>query len=472
MSKRFYLNIILSVVFCAYSFSQETSLSFRLDFPEYAEKQIGVAHYFGKNIILHGEVKLDRKGKAVYEKTGPQGIYLLALPDSLHYEFLVTGKGSCTIVSRNDSVILYSDEEGKSFELFHRLSAEAKEDTDSLRLLLSQSGNTDKSAIRSGIQAVRKELDDSLRYLTKKMNGSLAGNYFKALLPYEMPDVRRTGNSSDDSLSWTENIKQYQEHYLDNIAWDDPRLIYTPVVEDRLITFLEKIVLQSGEELCRAVDSVFARTENPQMREFISRVMLEKFQVALHDPVYELAFICLVNNHILTDSLSWPEAGLKEKLRAHVNKINRSAIGQPAPEIVLPDKNGKLCPLREKNARITIVIFWDYACPTCRRILDDFRKVAGKYNYKNVDVYTVFTGDDEDIWRAWEAKVLSPNWTNTKLAGNTDVLSSYNIQRTPTLFLLNRDKVIVDKDFTVRELDEYLYKMPFRAEVRINDIFH
>jgi peroxiredoxin len=460
MSKQFYLSIILSAFFSAYSFSQEISLSIRLDFPEYADRPIGIAHYYGENIVLHGEVKLDRTGKAVYEKSGPQGIYLLLLPDSLHYEFLVSQKGSSTIVARNDSLILYSNEEGKCFELFNKLSAEAKSKADSLRSLLSQSGNTDKSVIRSEIQTVRKELDDSLRYLAKKMNGSLAGNYFKALLSYEMPDIGKTGNSSGDSFLWMENIKHYQEHYLDNITWDDARLIYTPVVEDRLITYLEKVVLHSGEGLCRAVDSILARTTNPQMREFILKIMLEKFRLSLQDPVYELAFICLVNKYILTENSSWPDAEMKEKLQTHINKIKYSAIGQPAPEIILPDKNGKLCPLKEPNARITVVIFWDYACPTCRRILDELRKTTGRYNYKNVAVYTVFTGDDEEIWRAWEAKVLSPNWTNTIISGNKTVLSSYNIQRTPSLFLLNRDKVIIDKDFTVRELDEYLFKLP------------
>jgi thiol-disulfide isomerase/thioredoxin len=154
---------------------------------------------------------------------------------------------------------------------------------------------------------------------------------------------------------------------------------------------------------------------------------------------------------------------MKSILQEELERLKPTALGSIAPEITLPDQAMQYCSLTDHEANATIILFWNYSCTTCRRILDDFRKVTAEYDYKNIKVYTVFTGDDKEVWDAWVVRRLNSDWTNTWLSGHDEVLKTYRIERIPTLFLLNAQFEIVDKGMTVGELDKYLLDMPYTS---------
>jgi peroxiredoxin len=49
-------------------------------------------------------------------------------------------------------------------------------------------------------------------------------------------------------------------------------------------------------------------------------------------------------------------------------------VGEPAPELRLPDLTGKLVDLADLRGSKTLVLFWNPGCGFCQRMLDDLKR--------------------------------------------------------------------------------------------------
>ena len=74
-----------------------------------------------------------------------------------------------------------------------------------------------------------------------------------------------------------------------------------------------------------------------------------------------------------------------------------------------------------------------------------------------MQVYSIYTGSDVDVWKAWNYKKLPDSWINTYQDPSNPVSTQYNINFMPTLFVLDKNKIIMRKEITVPQLDEYLF---------------
>jgi thiol-disulfide isomerase/thioredoxin len=129
----------------------------------------------------------------------------------------------------------------------------------------------------------------------------------------------------------------------------------------------------------------------------------------------------------------------------------------------LTDTTGKTSSLYSINAPFTIVTFWDPNCGHCKEEiprLDSFYKAKWK-NY-GVAVYSVNIYENEiPAWKKFlSEKNISKEWrqayetkearTATEKAGKANYRQLYDIYKTPTVYLLDKDKRIIAKQLSLR----------------------
>ena len=148
-----------------------------------------------------------------------------------------------------------------------------------------------------------------------------------------------------------------------------------------------------------------------------------------------------------------------------------SVIGAPAPELDMLDTTGKPAPLYNLKSDYTVVAFWDPNCGHCKEEiprLDSFYKASWKA--QGLKVYAVLSGDSkEDVKPAWLKFIHEKGldeWTNvyqTKEMEDADVAAGkpsyrqlYDVIMTPTVFLLDKDKKIIAKKLSLKQIDELL----------------
>jgi len=427
---------------------------------------VKLAYYYGNKVFLKDSLTIRPAGKLSYTDSFHEGIYLLVFPDSDTYEFMVNDQKEYFIkISYENNVYKCSirgDSISNAFDRYNKSMSEILKSVDSLK---KQMENPENTEFQNNTNRYLKHCMDSIDaindYYAIQYKGTFLGNYVQSQLPVSIPELSNKQNTSDyDSLNWFEKLHYYKDHFLDNTNWNDQRLIYTPVYEEKLNTYFEKIVACEPESLSDAIDIILCKINNQEVFRYITESLFRRFAIKKYKPFDEYAYLHLIRNYYLTGKTPWLNDNQLSILENEYNRLLTTSLGQSAPKIVLPDQSGKLQGLYDISADYTIVLFWNYECKNCRRILHELASITSKYSYFDIHVFTVFTGKDPDIWKAYLATSIPDKWVNTCQFGAKEKATiAYNISAIPSIFLLNSDKSILNKNLTVSELDSYLFQV-------------
>lgn len=144
-------------------------------------------------------------------------------------------------------------------------------------------------------------------------------------------------------------------------------------------------------------------------------------------------------------------------------------LGQSAPPLNLTDTAGKTAALYNVSAPFTMVVFWDPNCGHCKEEiprLDSLYKA--KWKSLGVTVYSVNIYENEiPAWKKFIAdKKISPDWIQAyetkeakqagEKAGQANYRQLYDIIKTPTLYLLDKDKRILAKQLSLEQFDDLI----------------
>jgi thiol-disulfide isomerase/thioredoxin len=143
-----------------------------------------------------------------------------------------------------------------------------------------------------------------------------------------------------------------------------------------------------------------------------------------------------------------------------VESTERTAIGVPAPEISLPDTNGKPINLSDFKGKVVLIDFWASWCGPCRASLPGIVKLYEKYKNKNFTILSVSLDKDKASWIS-AIHGFHLKWTNISDLKYWDskVVQLYNFTGIPFSVLVSADGKILDKNMTEDDLDAELDKI-------------
>ena len=158
------------------------------------------------------------------------------------------------------------------------------------------------------------------------------------------------------------------------------------------------------------------------------------------------------------------QAGITDPVLLEKCKRAAKAVsGNKAPEIVLPDANGKAPSLQATalQHRYTLLVLWNPDCPHCIAAMPAIAAVYKKYHAKGFEIYAVSMGDNRKEWLDAIARNNS-NWINVIISDkNRAQVEDYFITFTPALVLLDKDGSIIKRRIAPEALKqtlESLYK--------------
>jgi peroxiredoxin len=134
-----------------------------------------------------------------------------------------------------------------------------------------------------------------------------------------------------------------------------------------------------------------------------------------------------------------------------------TAIGQPAPEIALPDTTGKVVSLSSMKGKYVLVDFWAKWCGPCRQENPNVVRAFQKYKDKGFTVFGVSLDRTKQDWmRAIKEDGLTWTHVSDLKFWQSEAAKTYNVTGIPFSLLIDPNGVIIAKNLRGAALDSKL----------------
>jgi peroxiredoxin len=143
----------------------------------------------------------------------------------------------------------------------------------------------------------------------------------------------------------------------------------------------------------------------------------------------------------------WPGSRYGKKFVEMVEEMAITAVGQPAPEISLPDQNGDTLKLSSLQGKYVLVDFWAKWCGPCRRENPNVVEAYKKYRGPKFEILGVSLDRSRVDWlQAIEEDNLTWKHVSDLKYFGSQAAMDYNINAIPFSILVDPKGVIVAKN--------------------------
>ncbi len=430
---------------------------------------IYLGSYFGKGMALVDSAKLNEEGKGFFKGDTKltTGIYFLVSPNyTIQFEFLMDGLQHFSIVAdtaAKEKAEIIGSPDNDLFKNYAVFSATKGKQLQELEQAYKKAPNAaDSSRLRIEISKAEKELGDYKASIQKKHPASLLSALFHIMKRPIAPPIPVI-NGKADSLYPYRFVKN---HFWDDVIFSEDRLLRTPFFEPKLDDYFKYYISPEPDSIIAEVKYMLLSARSAKE---LYPYLLTKFTNKYMNPEFmgqDKVFIYLFENFYAKGDTVLLNPASRKTIIERAYSLMANQLGQQAPALDLTDTLGKIRSLYGIDAPFTVVAFWDPNCGHCKDEIPRLDSLyRSKWKAKGVVVYSVNIYENE--FNAWKQfiveKKLSQQWIHayqTKEAKQAEEKSAlpnyrqlYDIFKTPTIYLLDKNKRILAKQLSLEQFD-------------------
>ena len=429
------------------------------------DSSLYLAYHFGDKQYIKDTIRLDKSGNGKFsgKVSLPQGIYMIVLPGRKYFEILISqDQFFGTEFSYNDyfgTLRFTGSEENTAFVVYQRnWAAMQREASAIVKRIQNNKQNNDSLAILTQKQkAMEANMKTYLKNVISSNNGNLLATLVKALLPIEVPEFKVPSVvSNPDSIRWIWNYNYNKDHFFDNIDLTDERLLRTPILYARLEAFFTNVVIQAPDSINKEIDKLIKKCiSNYNMFQFVAVYLFNHFresEIMGHDAVV----VKLADDIYLSGKASWVSQEFKNDLKKQIDLIRPNLIGKKAENLVMDSYKGIFVSLYDVEKDFTVLYFWEPDCGHCKESTPKLKALYDKPRDYSLEVFAVCTTSDKAKWTKYieDNKLIWTNGWDPARSSHFDFY--YNVQSTPLVYILDKNKKIIAKKLAVEEIGTFI----------------
>jgi thiol-disulfide isomerase/thioredoxin len=429
------------------------------------DSTVFLAYHLGDKQYIRDTVRLDRTGHGVFhgQEILPQGIYMIVLPGRKYFEILMTENqhfsASCSYSDFFNSLKFSGSQENSSFVDYQRKWVKMQQRAASIsKRIQNNRQNADSLKILVPVQKLQEEkMKTYLKSVIKENDGNFLATLVKGMLPIDIPDFPvPIGFANPDSVRWVRNYNYNKDHFFDNIDLNDERLLRTPLLYARLDAFFSSVLIQAPDTINKEIDKLIKKcSSNHKIFQFISVYLFNHFresEIMGQDAVV----VKIADDIYLSGKADWVSKEFKDDLRKQIDLMRPNLIGKKAANLVMDSYNGIFVSLYDVEKDFTILYFWEPNCGHCQEATPKLKAYYDKPKDYSIEVFAVCTTADKVKWTKYieDNKLTWINGWDPKRSSHFDYY--YNIQSTPTVYILDKNKKIIAKKLGVEEIGQFI----------------
>ena len=463
--RKLIFSILLSLVPVFLSGQLKNGYEINITIMDLQDSTVFLAYHLGDKQYIKDTVKLDRSGNGIFrgQQTLPQGIYMIVLPGRKYFEILISDNQrfslSCTFSDYFNTLKFTGSKENSAFVEYQKNWVTMQQTAIAIsKRIQNNKQNNDSLKILGSVQKLQEEnMKAYLKSVVKANEGNFLGTLVKGLLPIDIPKFTiPIGYKNPDSIRWVLNYNYNKDHFFDNIDLNDERLIRTPLLYSRLDSFFTNVLIQSPDTINKEIDKLINKcSSNYKMFQFVSVYLFNHFresEIMGHDAV----MVKIADDIYLSGKADWVTREFKDDLRKQIDLIRPNLIGKKAENMVMDSYKGIFVSLYDVEKDFTVLYFWEPNCGHCQEATPKLKAYYDKPKDYSLEVFAVCTTADKEKWTKYieDNKITWINGWDPKRISHFDFY--YNVQSTPTIYVLDKNKKIIAKKLAVEEIGPFI----------------
>lgn len=298
------------------------------------------------------------------------------------------------------------------------------------------------------------EINDSIK--TSFINTypqHLLSKVFNATKPIIIPEIPMTfkEDGTADSASWaTKRWYYYKNHYFDNIDLSCAGLLRTPkmVFYHNYNRYWEEVMkYEKVDSIIHYAHKVIEQSKDSKgMKRYLIHNISERYLQSPymgHDAIY----VDMIKTYYETGIADWVSPSDIEKNVERAHKWEKILIGKQVPDLACMDSADAWHSTQTCNKEFKILLFWSPGCGHCSVEIPKYDKFyKEKKDVYSFEIYAINTESDLDAWKKF-IREKDLQWINLNgLVANYDWREFFDIEKTPIMFILDKNNKIVAKN--------------------------
>lgn len=267
----------------------------------------------------------------------------------------------------------------------------------------------------------------------------------------DFKEIRKANGQIDTAAQ----VASYRDRLFENVDFNDPRLLYTPVVSNKLKRYMKDFTPQRPDSLIKNADAIIRRAmPYPEYFKFFANWIALQYENTKTTVMDGEAVYVYVVQHFFTDELAtWDKPENLKALRQHVWEMEASLMGKKGPDVAAPDMTGQIRTIYEKTAPVIVVFMFNPDCEHCQKEAPEVEALYQKWKNKGVDFYGIAVNTTDAEWKQF-VKEKGLTFTNVFDPTNKAIYAKYFVDITPELYVLDKDRIIVAKNLHPNQLEQ------------------
>ena len=224
------------------------------------------------------------------------------------------------------------------------------------------------------------------------------------------------------------SINAQNQHFWDGIESFDGPTDENPVLAAQIDFYFDKMVAPLPDSIYLGINRLIERTNgNADLRDFILWHLLEKYrhpEYMSQDQVFVFLYDRYFSQLEIKDLNETNLALIADK----AERFRRLALFNVAPSL------GEVIDLQSIDSDFTVLFFYDHDCDLCHQEMQDLDSVCALHPEIKTVAIDMNT-DDPTVWALYE---------------------SYDIETTPLIYVLDKDKRIIAKKIRAQQVLQVL----------------
>jgi peroxiredoxin len=252
-------------------------------------------------------------------------------------------------------------------------------------------------------------------------------------------------------------LVKYREKFWDNVDFSDERLLYTPVIANKLKRYIKELTPQQPDSLIKVADPLIKKSMpyKEYFKFFTNWIALqyENGKTSVMDG--EAVYVHIIKNYFTPELAYWSNKEELEGLQKHVWEMEASLMGRKGPDVRANDVNGVPRSIYEMTEPIIVVFMFSPTCEHCIEEAPNIQRIYEKYKTRGVNFYGIAVSTNDAEWKAF-IKKYGFTFTNVYDPTNRAIYAKYFVDNTPEIYVLNKDRIIVSKNLKDTQLETVL----------------